>query len=268
MDYLLYLVVSIVVFIIGLGASALGVGGGFLIVPTLVFTGFSVHSAIGTSVATIMFTGLSSSMEYYRQGRVDWKLGLLLESMSIPGAILGAYATQFVSAQALKFIFALMLFPISLIMMKTPSTASGPHSLMKWKREVVDKEGEEFIYEVDTVSLLFCSFLVGLTSGFFGVSGGILKVPMLAIFGVPVHVAIATSSLMLSITSLSAFASHALLNNVRYEYLILLVPAVVMGAQFGARFSRRTRSYTLKWIFSLMLTGIAITMLLEEFIRY
>mgnify|MGYP000049960810 CR=1 FL=1 len=118
------------------------------------------------------------------------------------------------------------------------------------------------------IPLLFFSFLIGVTSGFFGVSGGVLKVPILVLFGVPVYVAIATSSFMLSITSLSAFASHAFLGNVRYEYLTLMVPAVIIGAQLGARFSKRAKSHTLKRVFSLMLIVNAVSMLLKEVITF
>jgi len=73
----------------------IGVGGGFLIVPILVLIyGISTHLAVGTSAVMVVFTAVSSTFAYARQKRIDHKLGLILAIGSIPGAVVGAYATS------------------------------------------------------------------------------------------------------------------------------------------------------------------------------
>jgi uncharacterized membrane protein YfcA len=62
---------------IGILAAMFGLGGGFLIVPTLNFLGVEIHHAVGTSSAAIVFTSLSSAIAYHRQRRIHYKAGLL-----------------------------------------------------------------------------------------------------------------------------------------------------------------------------------------------
>nr|MDO8090472.1 sulfite exporter TauE/SafE family protein [Candidatus Sigynarchaeota archaeon] len=71
----------------GIIASMLGVGGGFLNVPLINYLGNEpINVAIGTSLFIIVFTSLSSTLGYARKGVIDFKLGLVLETASIPGA--------------------------------------------------------------------------------------------------------------------------------------------------------------------------------------
>jgi hypothetical protein len=116
---------------------------------------------------------------------------------------------------------------------------------------------------VDLLKLLPVSFLAGVVSGFFGVGGGTLNVPVLYHLGIPMHVAIATSTLMITLTAVSGTAGHLLLGHVKLIELLALAPGIIAGTQLGASTARRTRSPTLRKIFSLALIVVAIILLVE-----
>ncbi|MCJ7470501.1 sulfite exporter TauE/SafE family protein, partial [Candidatus Bathyarchaeota archaeon] len=79
-------------FFIGILASMTGVGGGVFIVPILTFFyGFIVNSATGTSLTTIIFTAIASTINYSRQKRIYYKTGLILVLTTAPGAYIGAW---------------------------------------------------------------------------------------------------------------------------------------------------------------------------------
>ena len=94
-DSFIFLSLIILGLLISILSSILGVGGGFLIVPSLVILyGLNAEIAIGTSLATIVFTSISATIVYHKQNLIDWKLGLLTASLSVPAASLGAYISR------------------------------------------------------------------------------------------------------------------------------------------------------------------------------
>lgn len=264
----LYAIMAFASFGIGFIAAMLGVGGGFLLVPTLIFAGLSAHEAVGTSLASVMFTGMSSFVEYSKQGRIDWRTALILEGATVPGSILGSYLTTLVSSKRLEFLFGLMLIAISIFMSRKTEKAPTSSKLsyfkgFSWSRSITDENGERFVYKVNLLPALLFAFAAGVSVGFFGISGGILKVPILLLCGTPIYVAIATSSLMITITSTVAFVSHAFLGNIEFQYLLFTVPGVILGAQLGAKTSEKIHSQILRKMFSLVLLMVAVTTLMN-----
>ena len=107
------------------------------------------------------------------------------------------------------------------------------------------------------------SYFAGVISGFFGIGGGTLKVPILYHLGVPVHVAIATSTLMITLTAFSGTLGHLMLQHIRWIELMGIVPGIVVGARFGAATARRIASKTLRKIFSIALILMALILLVR-----
>ncbi|MFX1521387.1 MAG: sulfite exporter TauE/SafE family protein [Promethearchaeota archaeon] len=261
MELLIYALLIIATLIIGFISAMLGIGGGILLVPTLLFLGFGARQAVGISASAVMFTGISSFIEYFRQRRVDWKLGLFLESMSVPGAILGAYTTTLISAVFLEILFALLLLINSAIVLKAnryceiednreawQHITTGHHRFFYVRRTLINSDGKNVEYIVNLALVLPASFLAGFAAGFFGISGGVLKSPTLIAGGVPVHIATGTSSLMITITAFAAFLTHASLGHIDYVYLVFIAPSLVIGAQIGARFSQRVSDKNLRYV--------------------
>jgi len=106
-SYMLLLVVSGIV--VGIGASFTGLGGGFLMIPLLLFMGYSAQTAVGTSFLAILIISISAFIAHNRLSNVDYKLGLLLGIGGIIGAQIGARLVEHVSTANFKKIFALIL---------------------------------------------------------------------------------------------------------------------------------------------------------------
>ncbi len=96
-------------FIVGILSSISGLGGGFMIVPLLIFLGREAKLAVGTSFVFILVVAISSILSHYRLGNLDIKTGLTLGLGGIIGAQIGPQVLQYVSEQNFKRIFAVLL---------------------------------------------------------------------------------------------------------------------------------------------------------------
>ncbi len=95
--------------IVGIGASFTGLGGGFLMIPLMLFLGYSAQKAVGTSFLAIMIISVSALIAHSKLSNVDYKLGILLGIGGIIGAQIGSRLVEHVSTANFKKIFALIL---------------------------------------------------------------------------------------------------------------------------------------------------------------
>ena len=100
---------ALVGFIVGILSSISGLGGGFMIVPLLIFLGREAKLAVGTSFVFILVVAISSIISHYRLGNIDIKTGLTLGLGGLIGAQIGPQILQHVSEQNFKRIFAVLL---------------------------------------------------------------------------------------------------------------------------------------------------------------
>lgn len=95
--------------IVGIGAAFTGLGGGFLLVPILLYLGFTAQKAVGTSFLAILVISISALIAHNKLANVDYKYGLLLGLGGIIGAQIGARLVEHVSTASFKKIFAVIL---------------------------------------------------------------------------------------------------------------------------------------------------------------
>lgn len=95
--------------VVGSAASFTGLGGGFLMVPLLLFMGFTAQKAVGTSFLGILIIAASAVFAHNKLAHVDYKLGIMLGIGGIIGAQIGARLIEHVSTESFKKIFALVL---------------------------------------------------------------------------------------------------------------------------------------------------------------
>lgn len=273
-DVMLPVIEILFLLLLGFGtsitANTLGIEGGIIFVPTFVLgLGLSMQDAAGVSLTTMIFGLGSGSLAYALQKRIDYKLGLLLGGMTIPGAILGAWVTQYLSSRVLGVLFGFVLIPIAIRMImenEKPSKKAKKNEQDTWKRKLVDRNGKNFSYNVNYPLLgMGAYFFIGFVSGLLGIGGGALRIPVLVLLlGVPIHVAIATSIFTMVISSAAGATTHLDLGHVRIEYVVWLVPAVICGAQIGARLARKTEAHILKKIFAFVLIMASIIIIAES----
>ena len=100
--------------LVGIAASFTGLGGGFLMVPLLLFLGYSAQSAVGTSFLGIFVISVSALIAHHRLANVDLRVGALLGAGGIIGAQIGARLVEHVSTAQFKRIFAVVLIGLAL----------------------------------------------------------------------------------------------------------------------------------------------------------
>jgi uncharacterized membrane protein YfcA len=99
--------------LVGVGASFTGLGGGFLMIPLLLFLGYPAQKAVGTSFLAILVISISALLAHNKLANVDYRVGLLLGGGGILGAQLGARMLEHVSTASFKKIFAMVLLGLA-----------------------------------------------------------------------------------------------------------------------------------------------------------
>lgn len=252
---LMYLVVGLIA---GVLAGLLGVGGGVVIVPMLVYC-FTLqgiqadqimHMALGTSLASIIFTSISSFMAHHKRGAVEWSIVRRI----VPGILIGTFLGTFVAAKLstgfLKGFFCVFLYLIAtqMVLNKKP----------KGSRELPGSSG---MFGVGSV--------IGVVSALVGIGGGSLSVPFMIWCNVAAHRAIGTSAAIgfpIAIAGAIGYmvnSTHATglpAYSVGYVYLPALLGIVVssvLTAPLGVKLAHALPVDKLKRIFALFLYAVA-----------
>ena len=229
---LLLLVIGV---IIGTLGTLIGVGGGFILMPILLFLyqNDSPETLTSITLTATFVNSLSGTIAYARMKKINFKYGLIFAAFSIPGAVIGAYLTQFVDRDIFSLIFAILLISVSvLIFIRTkPDT------------NVIESHEISLSWRKLTAGILI-SIFVGMLSSFLGIGGGIIHVPVLSnVFSFPVHIATATSHFILSITSFAGLMVHIVTG--KYHHGILRAAFIsggaLIGAQLGAMLSSKIK---------------------------
>lgn len=269
----------IVLLSIGLAAgtigSLIGLGGGVIIVPALLFfstyTGYlqtiSPQVAVGTSLIIMIFTGLSSTLAYLKHKMVDYKSGLIFFLGSGPGGIVGAWINQTLDMRTFNIFFGAFMIFVSLLLLVNHKLKPMPLKAENGiHRTFIDNEGRTWEYGFQPVIAIFIAFIVGLSSGLFGIGGGSLMVPaMLLLFLFPPHVAVATSMFMIFLSSIVSSTTHISLGHINWQYAFLLIPGAWFGAKLGAFINMKLASKTVVHILRLILILVGFRLIYQGF---
>ncbi len=99
--------------LIGIAASFTGLGGGFIMVPLLVFLGFTAQKAVGTSFMAILIISTSALFAHGKLNHVDYRLGILIGLGGILGAQIGSRLVQYVPTDVFNKVFAIILVALA-----------------------------------------------------------------------------------------------------------------------------------------------------------
>jgi uncharacterized protein len=237
--------------------SMLGQGGGAFYVPMLLAVSVPFYVAASTSQALIVVVSISSMLIFARHGLIDWKLVFLVEPPTIAGSFLGGYLSVYIPPHVARLCFAGVLL-IGAYFMYRPIRERSPLApdghWWRWNRTGVAEP-----YAVNILELMPVMILVGFAAGMLGVGGGLLKVPALALLGgVPMGIAVGSSSLMVGATALTGLVGHLLQGHFDIKFALPLAAGVLAGSQIGPRLSVRTDRSRLKKYFAFLMAAISV----------
>jgi uncharacterized membrane protein YfcA len=245
---------------VGLLVTLFGGGGGFFYVPLLtLLLHVPTQIAAATSLAVTIPTVIVGSIEHYRKGNIDLKVGIVLGAAGIVGAFGGAYVSNLLSSVLLRKLFGGYCLALAVPMVLTS------------KNRLKGQDGDGTASRPFTISRfvfsLFFGLLSGVMAGLFGTSGTASIVAGLYILRLPVTLIIGTSVFVVLFNALSGFAGHVMVGHFDLTLLLLLGSGSVVGGFIGPRIlakldvRRLERVYGV--LFILLVVGFGLAMILK-----
>ena len=273
--------------IIGLGGAVgfltglVGVGGGFLTTPILIFYGIPPAVAVASSTTQITGTSVSGVLAHRRRKGVDYRMGAVIIAGGVLGATLGGFLFRFLQGSgqidtAIAILYVILLGSIGFLMAREASTALG---FIKPKRGVLKRKPRHNpliaslpmrwrfyrsgLY-ISPLAPLGLGFLSGVLTVLLGVGGGFIVVPaMIYLLGMSANVVVGTSLLqILFVTGATTLIHATTTKSVDIVLATLLLIGSVVGAQFGVRFAQKAKPELLRLFLALICLGVALRMAL------
>lgn len=252
----------------GILAGLLGVGGGIVIVPVLylLFDKFNLpssiimHLAVGTSLATIIPTSISSARAHHAKGAIDFDVVKAWALFIIVGAGVGGFVARYISSSMLTSIFGFVALLVAINMVLP-------------KRIVLAKSLPKQLF-----SRMGLASFIGLFSAWMGIGGGTLSVPLLTMFSYPVHRAVGTASvfgLFIAVPAVIGFivAGWEVAERPVWSFgyvsipaAILIVIASTLCAPFGSQLAHKLNPARLRLAFAIFLAISSARMLYKSFL--
>ncbi|RKG32082.1 sulfite exporter TauE/SafE family protein [Acinetobacter tianfuensis] len=257
MELIIYLLIGAIA---GFAAGLFGVGGGLIIVPILfiVFTQLNydpaiiMHMAVGTSLATIIVTSISSVSAHHKKGAVMWSVFRNLAPGLVAGSFLGAGIADYMSGQGLQLLIGFFAVWVAFKMFKGAHVAVDPAQTLPSKPMQLAAGGG-----------------IGIASAIFGIGGGSLTVPYLNRHGVVMQKAVATSAacgLPIAVAGALGFmwfgqSNVEVPNTIGYVHIYAFIGISAMSfitAKLGAKAAHILSPAMLKKCFAGLLTTVGL----------
>jgi hypothetical protein len=241
---------------IGLVLGMLGGGGAVLAVPVLVSVlGEDVHAATTGSLVVVGLAALVGGMRQASEGYVCWRVAGVLALAALPGVTLGTVANVHASGSLLAVLLALLILGVAGVTWRRSASGRAPRG----------GAPQVACPQIPMWKLVGAGVALGVLTGFFGVGGGFVIVPMLSVgFGVPMRLAIGTSLIAIFLMSVAGFANHlGQGSHVDWSLVLPFAVATIAGSLAGATLSPRVPRLVLGRMFAVLLTGVAVLMILS-----
>jgi len=244
--------------------SIVGLGGGIITVPVLVLLGseltgepVSVQTAVGTSLAVLIFTALSATWTYQKQGKTDFRSGWLFFTASGPAAMVGAQFSTDIAQGPFQLAFGIFMF-VMFALMVARERMKPLHIEWSIRRTFTDGSGNTYSYGYNIGAALLMGCGVGIASGLFGIGGGSLFVPlMVLLFRFPPHVATASSMFVILLSAILGSSVHVWHGHVDWLLFAVLAPGALIGGRAGASIAFRLSVPQLMWLLRATLLAVA-----------
>jgi uncharacterized membrane protein YfcA len=266
---------------VGFLSGMVGVGGGFIMTPSLIFLGVPPPVAVATGASQIAATSFSGMMTQTRRKSIDWRMGMLLSIGGILGSVSGVWLFERLLRIGqldliVSLLYLLLLASVGFLMLRESyqawrgRTLKGVSILRRRARNVGHtlpfrlRFPRSGLY-ISVIPPLCLGFAIGALSAIMGVGGGFVLIPaMIYLLRMPTNVVIGTSLFqVLIITSLIVVLQSAATQTVDLVLAALLMLGGVVGAQLGARLGAGLKSEHLRGLLGALLLGAAAKFLLD-----
>jgi uncharacterized membrane protein YfcA len=239
---------------VGFSLGLIGGGGSILAVPLLLYlVGYpNPHVVIGTTALAVSVNAYLNLIPHARAGNVRWPQALVFALVGALAAFVGSSLGKAVDGKKLLFLFALLMLVIAALMLRRrePAAQALQHAAPT---------------RAGWIRLTVAAALVGLLAGFFGIGGGFLIVPGLALStGMPMIAAIGSSLLSVGTFGLTTAVNYARSGLLDFTVALLFIGGGVAGGWFGTRVATHLGKHgkgTLNLIFALLVAVVALYML-------
>lgn len=246
----------------GLLGSLLGLGGGIIIVPALtLLLGLDIKYAIGASILAVIATGSASAASYVRHRIANMRVGMLMETATVIGAI---------SRQYLFIIFAAVMAATTLAMLRSQKDiplhdvpADKLSDRLRLHTSYYDHAiGQTVEYRVTRAPLgLAVSGLAGLLGGLLGIGGGVLQVPLMSLgMAMPLKASTATSSFIMGVTAAAGAGVYLAHGMIQPFVAGPVVAGIFIGARIGTQLLPRLHARWIRWLLVAVMALTAIKM--------
>lgn len=255
------MVISILLFAIAIIMTMTGRGGGNFYVLVLVAAGQAMHQAATSAQYILMVTAFAGMVMFHKNKTVDWKLALVIDPPTDIMAFVGGYFSSYASNGVLKLILAGLLIIAGCMMLVKINERPIPTTKKfgYWHR---DFQGQSYV--VNLWYTIPITALAGLAAGAVGISCGSFKVPLMVLLcGVPMRIALGTSSAMVAATAVMGFMGHATQGHFDPKGAIPFAVIAVLGGLIGSKIALKTKPEKLKTIFAYTTLAAALFMFLN-----
>ena len=233
---------------VGVLVGLLGIGGGVVLVPAMVYLlHYDQHLAQGTSLFILLPPiGLGGLLQYWKNGQVDLRAGIYCAL----GFLLGGYGGGLVAvpmpSRYLQGIFGFFLMLSAVLLWEKARGTTAPAS---------QTNNETSRSHLRSLGIFGIATLCGVAAGMVGIGGGVLLVPLLGLlFGFSQHEAQGTSLVaLIPPTGLLAFIEYAKAGYVRWDTGLLLIPGVFVGGILGGKLARKLNAKRMRQIFAALM---------------
>ena len=232
--------------------AMLGLGGGMVYVPVMKWLGFDLKSV--AIPLGLLLNGLNTGLAmipYHKAKLIDYKGALPFALAAIIGAPIGAYVVQYLPTRIILILFIIaVLTAATKVFISTK--APDRDNLIEFKKRLIYGG--------------LSGLLIGFIGGMLGIGGGFLAAPILMSMGYGAKRAAATTAYVVTFSSVSGFLGHVAEGHFDLTTTAVLVLAVLLGSQLGARFTvKKAKPKTIKTIYAIILYLIAIKLTLGLF---
>jgi len=219
----MFIILGFIGIIVGFASGFFGIGGGTILVPTLIYLGFGVKAAISISITQMVFSSLFGSFVNYRNQMLRLEHGLVLGLGGFIGAQFSGYIVSYLPSRALLGFFAFALLASLYKFFKAPAEPIG-----------VPNESK--------ILLFIIGLFVGMAAISIGIGGALFLTPiMVGFLHFDIKRAVSTSLLFVVFSSISGLISFSMHGLVDYKSGIILGIGSLIGVYFGAKRSHVVR---------------------------